>query len=85
MCVPVGQGTALGSLGRIQVKYREMEHRQKVRYVWARTLNVWADLKQNKRRHDNSDRKVRGRSPRRMWRVMERSNVLVPPRLKLGE
>lgn len=69
------------SLGRIQVKYREMEHRQKVMCAWARTLNVWAESKQNKRGHDNSDRTFRGRGPRRMWRAMERSNVLVPPHL----
>lgn len=63
-----GAVTVRYSLGRIQVKYGEMEHRQKVGCTWARTLNEWAELKQNKRGHDSSDRKFRGRGPRRMWR-----------------
>lgn len=68
-------------MGRIQAKYRKMEYRQKMVYVWDRTLMLWAELKWNKRGHDNSDRKFRGQGLRRMWRwrAMERSNALVPP------
>lgn len=34
-----GAGTVRYSLGRIQVKYGEMEHRQNVGCTWARTLS----------------------------------------------
>lgn len=43
-----------------------MEYRQKLGCVWDRTLLKWAEWKQNKRGHDNSDRKFRVRGSRRM-------------------